>query len=113
MGFRFELVSSEGDTLDSIETNEANWQAGDTVIGRRNTRYTAVSVIPLAKVEEFVVIIPPMRVVISSMVLRAYLMVLPAPPTALSERFVTGLAFLRLRRQLRVVDGERLDAPAR
>ena len=29
MAFKFKLVSSDGDSLGSIETSEQNWQAGD------------------------------------------------------------------------------------
>lgn len=31
MAFKFELVSRDGDSVGSIETNEGNWQPGDTV----------------------------------------------------------------------------------
>ena len=52
--FKFELVSSDGDNLGSIETSEANWCAGDEVIGHGNTHYWVVSVIPLARIAEYV-----------------------------------------------------------
>jgi hypothetical protein len=54
VAFKFELISTDGKILDSIKTNEANWQVGDTITGHGNTRYTVVSVIPLARVEEFI-----------------------------------------------------------
>ena len=54
MAFKFELVSSDGDSLGSIETSEANWRVGDALIGHGNTRYRIVSVIPLARIAEYV-----------------------------------------------------------
>jgi hypothetical protein len=54
MAFRFELRLPDGDDAGSIETNEQNWQTGDTVIAHGNVRYRVVSVIPVGLVEEFV-----------------------------------------------------------
>jgi hypothetical protein len=54
VAFKFELVSSDGDNLGSIETAQANWQAGDELIGHGNTHYRVVSVIPLARIAEYV-----------------------------------------------------------
>jgi hypothetical protein len=54
MAFKFELVSPDGETLGSIETSEANWQAGDEPIGHGNTHYRITAVIPLELVQEFV-----------------------------------------------------------
>jgi hypothetical protein len=31
--FKFELVSSEGDSLESLEKNKCNWQPGETISG--------------------------------------------------------------------------------
>ena len=52
--FRFELVSSDGDSLGSFETNEPQWQVGETLIGHGNRRYRIISVIPLERSGEFV-----------------------------------------------------------
>jgi hypothetical protein len=52
--FRFELVSPEGDSLGSFETNESNWQAGETLVGHGNRRYRIVSGIALERSGEFV-----------------------------------------------------------
>jgi len=54
MGFRFKLLGSDGDTLDSIETNEVNWQPGATIVGHRNTRYRVTAVVPLDRIAEFI-----------------------------------------------------------
>jgi hypothetical protein len=54
LGFRFELVSPDGDSVGSIETNELNLQAGDTVDARGGRRYRVTAVIPLALIQEFV-----------------------------------------------------------
>ena len=54
MAFKFELVSSDGDSFGSIETTELNWQAGDTLIAHGNTHYRIVSVIPLVRIAEYV-----------------------------------------------------------
>jgi hypothetical protein len=47
--FKFELVSPEGDSLGSLQTNEANWEAGETLIGHGNRRYRIISVVPLER----------------------------------------------------------------
>ena len=36
MGFKFALVSTDGDIFDSFETAVPNWQPGDTVIASGN-----------------------------------------------------------------------------
>ena len=54
MAFKFELVSSGGDSLGSVETTELNWRAGDTLIAHGNVHYRIVSVIPLARIAEYV-----------------------------------------------------------
>jgi hypothetical protein len=54
MGFKFELVSTDGDSVGSIETNEGNWQAGDTVYAHGGRRYRVTAVIPIERIAEFV-----------------------------------------------------------
>jgi hypothetical protein len=54
VAFKFELVSSDGDTVGSIETNEGNWQPGDAVYAHGGRRYRVTAVIPLERVAEFV-----------------------------------------------------------
>jgi len=39
MGFKFELRFADGDDAGCIETNEANWQTGDTLIGHGNRHF--------------------------------------------------------------------------
>jgi hypothetical protein len=47
--FKFELVSPEGDSLGSLQTNEANWEAGETLTGHGNRRCRIISVVPLER----------------------------------------------------------------
>ncbi|MGZ4339143.1 MAG: hypothetical protein ACXVQ3_03710 [Gaiellaceae bacterium] len=54
MAYRFELVSSGGDILGSLETSEQRWQTGDTVIAHGNQRFRVVSVIPVERLAEFI-----------------------------------------------------------
>lgn len=54
MGYAFQLISIDGDILETFETNEQRWQTGDTVIAHGNRRYRVVSVIPIERVSEFV-----------------------------------------------------------
>jgi hypothetical protein len=54
MAFRFELRFPDGDDAGSIETSEANWHPGDTLIGHGNTRYRITAVIHDRTVEEFI-----------------------------------------------------------
>jgi hypothetical protein len=52
MAFRFELVSSDRDSVGSIETNEVNWQPGDVVYAYGGRRYRLTAVVPLARIQE-------------------------------------------------------------
>ena len=54
MGFRFALVSTEGDIFDSYESAVPDWSAGDTVIAAGNVHWKVVSVIPVELAAEFV-----------------------------------------------------------
>ena len=54
MGYAFQLISTDGDILETFETNEQRWQTGDTVIAHGNRCYRVVSVIPAEKVAEFI-----------------------------------------------------------
>ena len=53
-GYRFELVSSDGDSLGSIESSDLNLQPGDELLSSWNLPYRIVSVIPLERIAEFV-----------------------------------------------------------
>lgn len=54
MGFKFELVSADGDTLGGFESAVPNWQAGDTLIAAGNVHYRVTAAIPLERISEFV-----------------------------------------------------------
>jgi hypothetical protein len=54
VGFRFELVSPDGDSVGSIETNEGNWQPGDIVYAHGGRRLRVTAVVPLERIAEFV-----------------------------------------------------------
>lgn len=54
MTYRFELVSTDGEVLETFETSEQRWATGDTVIAHGNRRYRVVSVIPVERISEFV-----------------------------------------------------------
>ena len=54
MAFKFELVSSGGDTLGGFESAIPNWQAGDTLIAAGNVRYRVTAVIPVERFSELV-----------------------------------------------------------
>lgn len=54
MAFRCELKLADGDDAGTIETNETNWQPGDTVIAHGNRRYRITAVIPGERIGEFV-----------------------------------------------------------
>jgi hypothetical protein len=54
MGCKFELWTANGDHAASITTSEGNWQPGDIVIGRGNTRWRVTAVLPRPRVDEFV-----------------------------------------------------------
>jgi hypothetical protein len=54
MGFKFELVSRDGDSIGSFESAEQNWQPGDDLLAHGNVRYRVVSVVPLERIAEFV-----------------------------------------------------------
>lgn len=54
MGYAFQLISIDGDILETFTTAEQRWQTGDTVIAHGNRRYRVVSVIPIERVSEFV-----------------------------------------------------------
>lgn len=45
---------ADGDDAGSLETSEANWQTGDTVIAHGNTHFRVVSVVPVERIAEFV-----------------------------------------------------------
>ena len=48
----FRLVSSEGETLGSLES-AVDWQPGDTVTAADDVHYRVRSVIPLGRIAEF------------------------------------------------------------
>jgi hypothetical protein len=50
----FQLISTDGDILETFETAEQRWATGDTVIAHGNRRYRVVSVIPFERMSEFV-----------------------------------------------------------
>jgi hypothetical protein len=52
--YKFSLISTDGEILESFRTSEQRWQAGDTVIAHANRRYKVVSVIPVERISEFV-----------------------------------------------------------
>ncbi|MGZ4391718.1 MAG: hypothetical protein ACXVRK_06315, partial [Gaiellaceae bacterium] len=52
--YRFQLISTDGEILETFQTAEQRWQAGDTVIAHGNQRYRVVSVIPVERLAEFV-----------------------------------------------------------
>lgn len=52
--YKFSLISTDGELLESFQTSEQRWQAGDTVIAHANRRYKVVSVIPVERNSEFV-----------------------------------------------------------
>lgn len=54
MAYKFELVSSDGDSLGSIESSDLNLQPGDELLSSWNLPYRIVSVIPLERIAEFV-----------------------------------------------------------
>jgi len=54
VGYAFQLISSDGDILETLETSEQRWMTGDTVIAHGNRRYRVVSVIPGERMSEFV-----------------------------------------------------------
>jgi hypothetical protein len=54
MLYTFQLISTDGEILETFETAEQRWQTGDTVIAHGNRRYHVVSVIPVERVSEFV-----------------------------------------------------------
>jgi predicted phage terminase large subunit-like protein len=54
MTYTFQLVSSDGEILETFETAEQRWATGDTVIAHGNRRYRVVSVIPVERLSEFV-----------------------------------------------------------
>ena len=45
---------SDGQILESFETNEGNWRTGDVVIAHGNRQYRVLSVIPVELAAEFV-----------------------------------------------------------
>jgi hypothetical protein len=47
-------VGAPTDDAGSIETSEANWQTGDTVIAHGNRWFRVVSVVPVERIAEFV-----------------------------------------------------------
>ena len=49
MAFKFELVSSRGDSFGSFETPLPSWETGDRVIAAGNVHYRVISVIPLVR----------------------------------------------------------------
>jgi hypothetical protein len=54
MGFKFQLVDTDGVSFDSFESSIPNWSTGDTVIAAGNVHYRVVSVIPVELAAEFV-----------------------------------------------------------
>ncbi len=54
MGFKFALISTDGEIFDSFETAVPDWSVGDTVIAAGNVHYKVVSVIPVELAAEFV-----------------------------------------------------------
>ena len=54
MAYRFELVSRDGEVLETFVTSEQRWQTGDTVIAHGNRHYRVLSVIPVERLAEFV-----------------------------------------------------------
>ncbi len=54
MAYKFELVSSDGDSLGSIESSDLNLEPGDELLSSWNLLYRIVSVIPLERIAEFV-----------------------------------------------------------
>lgn len=54
MGFKFALVSTEGEVFDSFETAVPDWTTGDTVIAAGNVHYRVLSVVPVELAAEFV-----------------------------------------------------------
>jgi hypothetical protein len=54
MGFKFQLVSSDGEVIGGFEAATDNWRSGDLLIASGNVRYRVVSLIPDARIAEFV-----------------------------------------------------------
>jgi hypothetical protein len=54
MSYGFQLISTDGEILETLETAEQRWAPGDTVIAHGNRRYRVVSVIPVERISEFV-----------------------------------------------------------
>ena len=53
-GYKFQLVSPDGDNLGSIETSDLSLEPGDELLSSWNLPYRIVSVIPLERIAEFV-----------------------------------------------------------
>ena len=54
MSYPFELRLADGDDAGSLETVEANWQPGDTIIAHGNKHSRITAVVPVERVAEFV-----------------------------------------------------------
>jgi hypothetical protein len=47
MSYTFQLISTDGEILESFQKAEQRWQTGNTVIAHGNRHYRVVSVIPV------------------------------------------------------------------
>jgi hypothetical protein len=54
MTYTFRLINTDGDILETFQTAEQRWAAGDTVTAHGNRRYRVLSVSPVERRSEFV-----------------------------------------------------------
>jgi hypothetical protein len=52
--YRSELKLADGDDAGTLDTNEGNWQVGDTIIAHGNVHYRVTAVLPVERIGEFV-----------------------------------------------------------